>query len=156
MSAPNPRKRGAPGAAPAMSFPHQQFASNPPVNDQLMRWNNNSSGNDMSGFMDGSNSLGVPNPMANPYDISQFAQQSSNSLARRPMNALIPTNPNFASGDGWTGLLGEDGALIAQPHTEEGTETDNIELLEEKAQKAKRDAQGKRKQIPPFVQKLSR
>lgn len=35
-------------------------------------------------------------------------------------------------------------------------ENDNIELLEEKANVAKRDAQGKRKQIPPFVQKLSR
>jgi len=35
-------------------------------------------------------------------------------------------------------------------------ENDNIELLEEKATVAKRDAQAKRKQIPPFVQKLSR
>ncbi|EHL03013.1 putative Heat shock factor protein [Glarea lozoyensis 74030] len=34
-------------------------------------------------------------------------------------------------------------------------ESDNIELLEEKAAVAKRDAQSKRKQIPPFVQKLS-
>ncbi|KAG9229882.1 putative heat shock factor protein [Amylocarpus encephaloides] len=35
------------------------------------------------------------------------------------------------------------------------SEADNIELLEEKAAVAKRDAQSKRKQIPPFVQKLS-
>ncbi|KAH6669974.1 putative heat shock factor protein [Halenospora varia] len=34
-------------------------------------------------------------------------------------------------------------------------ENDNIELLEERAAIAKRDAQSKRKQIPPFVQKLS-
>ncbi|KAL3427880.1 HSF-type DNA-binding protein [Phlyctema vagabunda] len=34
-------------------------------------------------------------------------------------------------------------------------ENDNIELLEERAAVAKRDAQSKRKQIPPFVQKLS-
>jgi hypothetical protein len=35
-------------------------------------------------------------------------------------------------------------------------EHDNVERLEEMAQRAKRDAQAKRKQIPPFVQKLSR
>lgn len=35
-------------------------------------------------------------------------------------------------------------------------ENDYIEVLEEKAVQAKRDAQAKRKQIPPFVQKLSR
>jgi len=35
-------------------------------------------------------------------------------------------------------------------------ENDNIELLEERAAIAKRDSQSKRKQIPPFVQKLSR
>jgi len=35
-------------------------------------------------------------------------------------------------------------------------ENDSIELLEERAAIAKREAQSKRKQIPPFVQKLSR
>lgn len=35
-------------------------------------------------------------------------------------------------------------------------EHDSIERLEEMAQRAKREAQAKRKQIPPFVQKLSR
>jgi heat shock transcription factor len=35
-------------------------------------------------------------------------------------------------------------------------ENDSIERLEERAAIAKRDAQSKRKQIPPFVQKLSR
>lgn len=35
-------------------------------------------------------------------------------------------------------------------------ESDSIERLEERATVAKREAQSKRKQIPPFVQKLSR
>ena len=39
---------------------------------------------------------------------------------------------------------------------EEHVEADSVEVLEEKAQKAKREAQAKRKTIPPFVQKLSR
>lgn len=35
-------------------------------------------------------------------------------------------------------------------------EDDDEQDLDRKVQLAKRDAQGKRKQIPPFVQKLSR
>jgi heat shock transcription factor, other eukaryote len=35
-------------------------------------------------------------------------------------------------------------------------DNDSIEALEERALRAKREAQAKRKQIPPFVQKLSR
>jgi heat shock transcription factor len=35
-------------------------------------------------------------------------------------------------------------------------EQDSIERLEERALRAKKEAQAKRKQIPPFVQKLSR
>ena len=46
--------------------------------------------------------------------------------------------------------------LSPQIAEEDVQETNNIEVLEEMAQKAKRDAQGKRKGIPPFVQKLSR
>ncbi|KAK2071946.1 hypothetical protein P8C59_006329 [Phyllachora maydis] len=40
-------------------------------------------------------------------------------------------------------------------HNGHVAESDSIEHLEELAQKAKREAQAKRKQIPPFVQKLS-
>jgi heat shock transcription factor len=65
------------------------------------------------------------------------------------------TRANFdASNDPW-GSFGDDSLL--DPQNSNGMEeTDNIELLEEKAIIAKRDAQSKRKQIPPFVQKLSR
>jgi heat shock transcription factor len=52
--------------------------------------------------------------------------------------------------------MGDDTSLITRDGDNETAEQDNIEKLEEMAQKAKRDAQGKRKQIPPFVQKLSR
>lgn len=71
---------------------------------------------------------------------------------------MVPTNPmaNYDSSvEPWAGF-GDDGSLLPQNQSEDLTETDNVELLEEMAQKAKRDAQGKRKQIPPFVQKLSR
>jgi heat shock transcription factor len=35
-------------------------------------------------------------------------------------------------------------------------DSDSIEALEERALRAKKEAMNKRKQIPPFVQKLSR
>lgn len=50
----------------------------------------------------------------------------------------------------------EDNQLVPHGHDENVTQDDNIEELEERAQKAKREAHAKRKQIPPFVQKLSR
>jgi heat shock transcription factor len=59
------------------------------------------------------------------------------------------------SGDQWDGQYGDESIL--DPQSASGmVEEDNIELLEERAAVAKRDAQSKRKQIPPFVQKLSR
>lgn len=131
-----------------MSFPQQSYGSGNAANDQLMRWNGNA---DVSGFMDG----GVP--QTNAYDLQAFAQpQPSNSLARRPMTAMIPTNQAYDANGQWS-YIGDDGALVQQGGLpEEHVEADSIEVLEEKAQKAKRDAQGKRKTIPPFVQKLSR
>lgn len=42
------------------------------------------------------------------------------------------------------------------PSAGDGAWADDIQELEQKAQVAKRDAQAKRKQIPPFVQKLNR
>lgn len=70
-------------------------------------------------------------------------------------NALVATNRAFTpqQSDPWPTF---DENLV--PNQPNGTvdEHDNIELLEEKAQRAKREAQAKRKQIPPFVQKLNR
>ena len=85
-------------------------------------------------------------------------QASSTQLARRPMNRqMVQTAPRATfdnTNDPW-GPFGDDSLL--DPQNQNGMEeTDNIELLEEKAVIAKRDAQSKRKQIPPFVQKLSR
>ena len=82
----------------------------------------------------------------------------STTLARRPLNGqLVPTTQRStydSSGDHWA-QFGEDSIL--DPLANGGIEeNDNIEHLEERAAVAKRDAQSKRKQTPPFVQKLSR
>lgn len=91
------------------------------------------------------------------YDPSIAAP--STQLTRRPTNRqLVPTTqrtPYDNSGDPW-GQFGDDSILDPQNVNGMMEESDNIELLEERAAVAKRDAQSKRKQIPPFVQKLSR
>lgn len=85
----------------------------------------------------------------------------STQLTRRPHNRqMVATGQRPAydnSADPW-GQFGDDSMLEPQNGNGSGSgrENDNIELLEEKAVVAKRDAQAKRKQIPPFVQKLSR
>ncbi|KAF7562432.1 hypothetical protein G7046_g1703 [Stylonectria norvegica] len=160
MSAPNSRKRAAPGASPIVPIPQQMqqpYVTANGAGDQMLRWNGVGDG---SGFVDGSANA------ANSYGLvsaqQQYAQPvatPSNTLARRQTNnALIPTNPrtNFdPSADPWNSFGGEDNALLQQNPPENVPEQDSIELLEEMASKAKREAQTKRKQIPPFVQKLS-
>lgn len=92
------------------------------------------------------------------YDQSVGA--ASTQLARRPINRqLVPTAQRMThdnSGDQWGGQFGDESILDPQGANGLMEENDNIELLEERAAVAKREAQSKRKQIPPFVQKLSR
>ncbi len=105
-----------------------------------------------------------PQPMA-PQPAQ--AQSTSTAIARRPPNrALIPSapRPNFdLNMDLWPGFVEDAGAVTGNPAPATGGttgglpgENESIEVLEERAQRVKKDAQAKRKQIPPFVQKLSR
>ena len=71
----------------------------------------------------------------------------------RSLVATGTRQPYDDGSDAW-GSFGNDGLELQNGGAME--ENDNIELLEERAAIAKRDAQSKRKQIPPFVQKLSR
>ncbi|KAF9877637.1 HSF-type DNA-binding protein [Colletotrichum karsti] len=136
------------------------FPSPPGPGDQFLRW----AGADGTGVVDAA----AP-PALNSYGIvpgqqQQFVQPTpspNNALARRQINrALVPTagRPNYDSTtDPWS-FVGDDGALLSQPQQQTNgnmNNTDNIEVLEEMARKAMTQAQQKRKQIPPFVQKLS-
>ncbi|KAI2632331.1 hypothetical protein GGR54DRAFT_30264 [Hypoxylon sp. NC1633] len=148
MPSPNPRKRPAPGSVPIPQPMAQPYNSQ----DQLLRWNGNTAANFVDNTSNGVNSYGViPSPTQAQYPQST----PSNVLARRGLNnALVATNRAFSpqQNDPWSNF---DENLM--PNQTNGTinEHDNIEVLEEKAQRAKRDAQAKRKQIPPFVQKLN-
>ncbi|KAI1461194.1 hypothetical protein F4805DRAFT_316325 [Annulohypoxylon moriforme] len=149
MSSPNPRKRPAPGSVPIQHPMAQPFNTQ----DQLLRWNGNNAGAFVDNSSNGVNSYGViPSPTQAQYGA---ASAPSNALARRGINnALVPTNRAFTpqQTDPWSNF---DENLIGGPTNGGVDEHDNVELLEEKAQRAKREAQAKRKQIPPFVQKLN-
>lgn len=157
--APNPRKRPAPGTI-SMPSPLPQQAFNPP--DPLLRWNGSNVGN----FADnGSNNVNPYGVVSSPTQ-GQYPQNysaASTALARRNVanNALVPSNRTFnpqqpQQADLWPNFP-DDGMNLNVPNGGVPLdEHDNIELLEERAQRAKREAQAKRKQIPPFVQKLNR
>ncbi|KAI1106792.1 hypothetical protein F4804DRAFT_340318 [Jackrogersella minutella] len=147
-SSPNPRKRPAPGSGPLQ----HQMAQPYNTQDQLLRWNGNNSGAFVDNSSNGVNNYGVvPSPTQPQYGPGT----PSNALARRGVNnALVATNRAFTpqQSEPWPGF---DENLIGGQPNGGVDEHDNIELLEEKAQRAKREAQAKRKQIPPFVQKLN-
>jgi heat shock transcription factor len=125
------------------------------TNDQFLRW---SQTGDNTNYADPYNMNSFVGNSMTGQQYQQPVPASSTQIARRPMNRqMVPTAPRATfdnPNDPW-GPFGDESLL--DPQNPNGVEeTDNIELLEEKAVIAKRDAQSKRKQIPPFVQKLSR
>ena len=162
MSSPNSRKRAAPGASPIVPIPippmqQQQFPTTQP--DQMLRWN----GAAPNGAIYADSAQSVVNPYMMSQAPSQYTPQGiaanpSTVLARRGMSsrALVTTGPRQIfdpSTENWSSF-GDD----FQQQQPQGAMEDHesIEALEERALQAKREAQLKRKQIPPFVQKLSR
>lgn len=147
------RKRPAPGTWPAMhapieSIPNYTDTTNQLSDDQFLQW-----GQDTHAAA----AVAQPFPIdPSPYATMSYAaanqdvvvptnHPSHHQLTRRPVNQLMNRNRSFenstvssvpdSGGDGWGESLAE---------------------LEQRALIAKREAQAKRKQIPPFVQKLRR
>ncbi|KAH7370888.1 hypothetical protein BKA65DRAFT_472062 [Rhexocercosporidium sp. MPI-PUGE-AT-0058] len=158
----NPRKRAAPGSSPGVQsnqMPQSYTAPSQVSNADFLNWNqqpDNTHYADQSGYHM-NNYAGAGMSQA-PFD--QSVPAASTQLARRPNNnnrQLVPTAQRMAFDnqiDPW-GQFGDESILDPQNGNGVMEENDNIELLEERAAVAKRDAQSKRKQIPPFVQKLS-
>lgn len=165
------RKRAAPGASPrvqqvqpdgtAQAFPYQQMEDSP-FNDQFRT----SLTNDATGssFPDLSNydanfyasALNGAQPSAFTAGTSPAPANASNQLVRRNTNQQLTQRTtqrnqwtNFNNTNNTTSLQNSDRVW---ENMEEEDEPD----LDQKAAIAKKDAQAKRKQIPPFVQKLSR
>lgn len=148
------RKRRAPGAEPQPTMQtYPQDASLP--TDQYMSWNDPTMGADMGGFNDqalfdsyGANTMNSGHnrviSLDGLNDVSAPDMGAGQLVRRNPNQQLAPA-PRRGQWDGYN-----------SPTQQWETIADDDEELEQKAAIAKKDAQAKRKQIPPFVQKLSR
>jgi len=151
------RKRPAPGTSPSVQHQSQtsmHFSPKSPQlsNDQFLRWGQNPQNNEASAYPDPTTSYG-PNIYGGLAQPQGVPVPKSNQITRRPTNQQLVTRGrsfNNTCSDQWSGL--GDGST--QPSVEGWINSG--EDLEQKALVAKRDAQAKRKPIPPFVQKLSR
>ncbi|KAG5928670.1 hypothetical protein E4U42_000202 [Claviceps africana] len=155
MSAPNSRKRAAPEASPMVPYQQrlqQPYANDNGVADTTLQWKG-----------DGGGTADTTAQTAIPYNLMPSQPQldpvptPSNTLARRDANQALVSTHNRSidtSVDSWAGY-NNDHSLLRRDAEGRLIEQESIETLEEMAQKAKREAQAKRKSIPPFVQKLS-
>ena len=166
------RKRRAPGASPQVrqhagshSNAYGQDIGTVPADQYLNNWNDQSGNADLNmAFNDPSMYSGVNFPS----HLSGAAGQSTHNRIVS-LDGLDNVADNAASYDGTLVRRNQDHQLAARGQTPweafdgdanagqgwENAEDDDDEL-EQKALVAKKDAQSKRKQIPPFVQKLSR
>ncbi|KAL6708199.1 Heat shock transcription factor [Coniothyrium glycines] len=143
------RKRRAPGASPQV--PTQTYKQDIPApSDPYMNWNDPALGANMSGFNDnslfdnyGANMGGGHNRVVSLDGLNDGTEINSGQLIRRNTNQQLAPAPRRNQ---WEGFPSE---------VQQWEEMDDDADLEQKAQAAKKDAQAKRKQIPPFVQKLS-
>lgn len=154
------RKRPAPGTTPPT---HHQIGGMVPnyapanpgsqlSNDQFLQWGQNTSSNSIntSSYADPStyNPAGyaASQEMAGPGSAS-----ASNQLTRRQhQNQLVTRNRGYDQAP----ATSDQNATVGPGDA--GVWGESLEELYQRAMVAKQDAQAKRKQIPPFVQKLSR
>ncbi|KZM21826.1 Heat shock transcription factor [Ascochyta rabiei] len=145
------RKRRAPGSepqAPMQTYP--QDASIP--TDQYMNWNDPTMSADMGAFNDpalfdnyNTNTISSGHNRVVSLDgMHDAPDMSSGQLVRRNPNQQLAPAPRRGQWDGYP-----------SPTQQWDNIADDDEELDQKAAVAKKDAQAKRKQIPPFVQKLS-
>ena len=151
----NTRKRPAPGASTMVQQPNmqQQSYAYQQLPDNMTDFNN---------FDFNSVEAETPTFPANPYDSNNYSYGVNNSqtptygsniapapsteLVRRNRNqALAPANLPQQQDENWNGF-GQPASMSDEDEAD----------LDVRVGLAKKDAQGKRKQIPPFVQKLSR
>ena len=141
------RKRRAPGASPQAPSQAYQQDMNVPT-DTYMSWSDPSMNTDINGFNNpslydtyGTNMTGGHHRVVS---LEDGANMNMGQLVRRNPNQQIAPAPHRNQWDEYPSP------------TQQWETVDDEEELEQKAAVAKKDAQAKRKQIPPFVQKLSR
>lgn len=118
--------------------------------DQLAGWSNIGDLNSGSSLADVSNldPNFNTNALSGMGSTGDVAQNRSNQLVRRSQNQQLAARNG---GNQWQAFGDTGQATEWQNNVRDGHDD-----LEKRALAAKKDAQAKRKQIPPFVQKLSR
>ena len=162
------RKRGAPGANPPAQQPQQSFSGlsyqqagdmSNQFGDQFLDWNQadgsvnsldaqytNQSVYDNNLYNTGLNgNMG----MDSAHGLDPAVPPNSTQLVRRNPNQQLATRNRTSWPDSGSGLQ-------PTPTSWDQLDDEDERDLEQRALVAKREAQAKRKQIPPFVQKLSR
>lgn len=151
------RKRPAPGTSPLLQQQQQHLTN---INagtlqmpaDPNIQWNQPDLTSASNSYADPSIAFG-----SNMYNGSVQQDTPSNTastqIARRAGNHHVVPRRAYNNGadESWS-LVSED----TVPQSQDSAWLNTADDLEQKAQIARRDTQAKRKQIPPFVQKLSR
>lgn len=143
------RKRPAPGANPVVPpmGPVPNYSTNPGnelSNDQFLQWGQNPANMVNASYTGNSYNPGAIPPtqdMAAPMPGQVTRRQPDQLVRNRPYDQQVAPYPDN------TGVVSNN-----QP----GASGESLDELYKRAYAAKKDAQAKRKQIPPFVQKLSR
>ncbi|KAL4904413.1 hypothetical protein BDW74DRAFT_30520 [Aspergillus multicolor] len=149
------RKRPAPGTSPAVhpqlgQLPNYHQTSGAPLsNDQFLQWGQTSSPNAVPpvSFPDTTsyNTGAIP---TSAHDLSGVSTTSNQVARRQTPNQMVSRGRSYEQPSAPTpdqnNVPGESGGW-----------SESLEELYKRALAAKREAQAKRKQIPPFVQKLS-
>jgi heat shock transcription factor len=160
----NPRKRSAPESTPATQSQTTFASSNlkPFIGDQFLNWGSTMTGagdmsfpdagstygNDMFGAGLETRNLNEPaQPQPPPTTSTQLTRRSAGQQQVVPRGGALQDED-----DAWLDFT-ENLQIELRQETDL---RDDDEALEQRAQVAKREALAKRKQIPPFVQKLSR
>jgi len=157
MEQTNSRKRPAPGASPLaqqvipvapQQYPYQPFTDNTDFTNFNFPTDQNFS--DPSAFDSNNFAYSLNTAQQPQYGAPQYASTASTApstdLVRRSQNQQLMRPANGQQEQQWNGT-----GTVGSPAEEEDEQD-----LDNKVAMAKKDAQGKRKQIPPFVQKLSR
>ena len=154
MSQGSSRKRPAPGASPLgheklRDIKDVQYSMAPPEFTQQTPSNTLPNYEDPTNYGTANLTSYLHNSnMPNNLPASSLGNQV---VRRQPDNQIVPmmsyNNSDYPLGTDYGGL---------QQSTEDGWPAAQYDDLDQKALIAKRDAQAKRKQIPPFIQKLSR
>ncbi|KAF2012539.1 hypothetical protein BU24DRAFT_464922 [Aaosphaeria arxii CBS 175.79] len=154
------RKRRAPGASPQLSQPQNNSMFTQQDADQFMNnWVDPSAGADITpAFGDPSlydfSGMGTSSgPSSHNRIVSLDGLDNSTATDSAFTGQLVRRNPNQQIAA--RGRTPWDNFNNANPGQWEGAEEEDDDELEQKALLARKDAQTKRKQIPPFVQKLS-